>query len=334
MPSLKTRALNAFNLFKETGKSFAKADTFTLGAALSYYTIFSIAPILFIIITVAGLVYGQDATQGRIYGELEGFLGAQGAADVQNLVGKVYDPSKGILATVIGVGVLIFGATTLFGQLQSSLNKIWEVKPIPKRGFIKMLKDRVLSFSLILVVGFTLLVSLVLSAALSALTEFITARLPDYSIYLFRAIEAVLSLGIITLLIAMIYKYLPDAKVKWRDVWVGSFITSLLFALGKWAIGLYLGKTGAASGYGAAGSIVLILLWVNYSSQILFFGAEFTQAYAQRHGEAIEPADYAIRVSQVEVEQKPGEDHHDFERKKGHIENKAGNENVRKSNRE
>jgi membrane protein len=304
-----------FNLLKDSYKSFSEDDTWTMGADLSYYTVFSLAPILIIVIAVAGMIFGHDAVQGEIFGQVRGFLGNEGAEQVQEMVKSAYKPGKSQLATGIAIALLLYGATTVFNQLQSSLNKIWEVKPKPKKGYIKYIRDRFLSFTLILGIGFLLLVSLVISAALVGFSKYLQSILPDVSVYVFGAIEILLSLAIYTLLFAMIYKFLPDAKVKWRDVSSGAFFTALLFALGKFLIAFYLGKTDIGSTYGAAGSIVLVLLWVNYSSQILFFGAEFTQVYAQQYGSLIRPSEYAVRVKSVEIEQKHTEGTRSFENK-------------------
>jgi membrane protein len=313
---------NIYDLFRQTIKNFGKDDTFVLGAALSYYTVFSIAPVLIIVIAVTGMIFGKEAVTGQIYAQLNDIVGAKGAAQMQEIVANAYKPRESVIATVIAIGLLIFGATTVFYQLQSALNKIWEVKPEPKRGWYLFIKDRVLSFGLIIGIGFLLLVSLVLNAAMVALSGWLTSLLPDYSIYLFRVLNIVLSLGIITLLFAMIYKFLPDAVVRWRDVWVGSAFTAVLFMIGHFLISLYLGHSNIGSTYGATGTIVLILVWVSYSSQILFFGAEFTQVYAQRYGRAIVPAPYAKRIRLVAVEQAEGESATHFEKKAEIIEEK------------
>ncbi|RYD72777.1 MAG: YihY/virulence factor BrkB family protein [Sphingobacteriales bacterium] len=309
-----------FNLLKDAFKSFSKDDTWTMGAALSYYTVFSLAPILIIVIAAAGMIFGKEAVQGQIFGEVKGFLGAEGAAQVQEMVKSAYKPGKSQLATGIAIALLIYGATTVFGQLQASLNKIWQVKPKPKKGYIKYIRDRFLSFSLIIALGFLLLVSLVVSAAMVALGKFLASKLPEVSVYLLQILTFVLSLLVNTLLFAMMYKFLPDAKVKWRDVWAGSIFTALLFALGRFLIALYLGKSDIGSTYGAAGSIVLVLLWVNYSSQILFFGAEFTQVYATQYGSHIRPSEYAVRVKNIELEQSDTEGTRTFEEKVKHVE--------------
>jgi membrane protein len=314
------RIKNTLDLFKQAGKQFSQDDTWTLGAALSYYTVFSIAPVLVIVISLAGLIFGKDAVTGQVYRQVSQFIGSDGAAQLQSIVAHAYKPHESIIATIIGVVVLIFGATTVFYQLQSALNKIWEVKPEPKQGFVMYLKDRVLSFGLIIVIGFLLLVSLVINAMMVALTSWLTHFLPTYSVYLLDAVNIVLSLGIITLLFAMIYRYLPDAIVRWRDVWIGAAFTAFLFMIGHFLISWYLGKSNIASTYGAAGSVVLILTWVSYSSQILFFGAEFTQVYATRYGQAIRPASYAKRIKMVPVEQLEGESETHFEKKAEKIE--------------
>ena len=296
-------------LLKETAKKGLDDDVFSLGAALAYYTVFSLAPLLLIAISVAGLVYGRDAVEGRLVGEIQGMVGKQGAEAVQTMLAHNWRSGSGVLATVIGILTILFGVSGVFGQLQTSLNKIWEVAPKSDRGIKGFLKSRFLSFGMVLGIGFLLLVSLVVSAALSAVSTYAIGLVPGLKV-LFTVLSFVVSLAVITLLFAMIFRYLPDAKVSWEDVWVGSAATALLFTLGKSLIGLYLGKSSVASAYGAAGSLVVILLWVYYSSQILFLGAEFTQIYAKRYGQEIEPDRHAVRVKQVKVSEEEG-DHFD-----------------------
>ena len=323
-----------FKILKEAYKGFTQNDTFVMGAALSYYTVFSIAPIFIIIISIAGIVLGPEAARGEIYSQAQSFLGKEGALQLQEMVEKAYDPGKNWWGTVIAVGLLLFGATTVFTQLQQAMNKIWSVKPKPKRGYVKLIKDRILTFGFILTLGFILLVSLMLNAAINSLTVGILNQLglPNSSKYLFQAIDFVLSIGIVTLLFSLLYKYLPDAIIRWRDVWPGALFTSILFALGRLGIGYYLGQSDVASTYGAAGSLVLILMWVNYSSQILFFGAEFTQAYARQYGQKIIPTQYAVRVKSVEVEQGDDEDVDEFEEKLSHTEEASGIPDEERSN--
>ena len=268
----------------------------TLGAALAYYTVFSLAPLLIIAIAMAGLVFGQEAAQGQIFEQLRGLLGEASAKAMQDMVQDANaKPATGVVATLIGVVTLLFGASGVFGQLQTSLNAIWDVEPKPGRGILGLVRDRILSFGFILVVGFLLLVSLLLTAAVALVAQWFGGMLPAMET-LAQILNFVVSLAVITLLFAMIFKFLPDAKIAWHDVWIGAFITALLFTVGKLALGLYLGKSGVGSSYGAAGSLIVLLLWVYYSSQILFFGAEFTQVYANRFGSHVAPADNAVSV--------------------------------------
>ena len=270
----------------------------TLGAALAYYTVFSLAPLLIIAIAIAGLVFGQEAARGQIFDQLRGLLGDASGKAMQDMVQNANQkPATGIIAALIGVVTLLFGASGVFGQLQTSLNAIWGVQPKPGRGILGLVQDRILSFGFILVVGFLLLVSLLLTAGMALVSSWIGGLMPG-SETLAYTLNIVLSLSMITLLFATIFKFLPDAKIAWHDVWIGAFLTAVLFTVGKFALGLYIGKSGVASSYGAAGSLIVLLLWVYYSSQILFFGAEFTQVYANRFGSRVAPADNAVPVQQ------------------------------------
>ena len=287
-----------FSILKKTASDWLEDQAPTLGAALAYYTVFSLAPLLIIAIAIAGLVLGQEAAQGQIFNQLRGLLGEESGKAMQEMVQSASaKPASGVTATLIGVVTLLFGASGVFGQLQTSLNTIWEVQPKPGRGIWGILRDRILSFGFILVVGFLLLVSLLLTAGVALVAEWFGGMFPGMEI-LTQIVNFVLSLVIITLLFAMIFKFLPDAKIAWHDVWIGAFITALLFTIGKLALGLYLGKSGVESSYGAAGSLIVLLLWVYYSSQILFFGAEFTQVYANRFGSRVAPAENAVAVTQ------------------------------------
>jgi membrane protein len=283
-------------LLKETFKEWQDDDALQLGASLSYYTIFSLAPLLLVVIAVAGLVYGREAVQGQLVGQLRGLVGEQGGEAIQTMVANAgLHGSGGVLATVIGVITILFGATGLFVALQDSLNRIWEVEARPGQGLKGFLMNRFISFGMILGVGFLLLVSLVLSAAMAALGEWATGLMPGAEV-LVSILTFIVSLALETLLFAMIFKVLPDVKIAWRDVWIGAAATALLFTLGKLLIGLYIAHSSVASTFGAAGSVVILLLWVYYSSQILFLGAEFTQVYASHYGSRIEPDEHAVPV--------------------------------------
>lgn len=260
-----------------------------LGAALAYYTVFSLAPLLMIVIAIAGLVFGQEAAQGQMMGEIQGLVGEESAKAIQSMVEAARQPAAGILATVIASVVLLFGATGVFAQLQESLNIIWKVKEKPGEGLWKTLNHRVFSLLAVLGTGFLLLISLVISAGLSAVGATLEHLLPSPELLL-QLINFVVSFAVVTLLFAMIYKLLPDKPIRWNDVWIGAGITSLLFTIGKFFIGLYLGKSDVGVAYGAAGSLVVILIWVYYASQIFLFGAEFTAVYAESRGSQLAPA--------------------------------------------
>jgi len=263
-----------------------------LSAALAYYTIFSLAPLLVIIIAITGLFWEQGAVQTQVMNQVEGLVGTEGRTFISDLLTSASNPARGITATIIGIITLLFGALGVFNELHNALNTIWEVKEEETKGFLESIKkvifSRLLSFSMILGIGFLLLVSLVVSAGLSAAQETVGNAIPISEILLQLA-NLVISIGVITILFALIYKYLPDAEIAWRDVWLGAFVTAILFSLGKLLIGLYLGNSAVASSFGAAGSLALLLIWIYYSAQILFFGAEFTQVYANTYGSKIVP---------------------------------------------
>jgi membrane protein len=287
----------AFSLLKTTLFEWLDDQAPTLGAALAYYTVFSLAPLLIITIGIAGLVFGAEAAQGQIFDQLRGLLGEASGKAMEELVQSASaEPKTGVVATIIGFVTLLFGASGVFGQLQASLNIIWGVQPKPGRGILGVIRDRILSFGFILVVGFLLLVSLVLTAAIAFVGKQFDAMVPGMEA-LIQLLNSILSLAVITLLFAMMFKFLPDANIAWRDVWIGAFITALLFTIGKFALGFYLGRSGVASSYGAAGSLIVLLLWVYYSSQIVFFGAEFAQVYANRFGSHVTPSSNATAVS-------------------------------------
>jgi membrane protein len=278
-----------WELTKETFSEWIDDKAPRLAAALAYYTLFSLAPLLIIAIGIAGLVFGEDAAQGRIMGEVQGMIGPRGAAFLQEMLAASREPSQSVTATVVGVAVLLFGATGVFGQLQDAMNTIWEVHQRPGRGWRGIATDRFLSFAMVLGTGFLLLVSLALSAAFAAIGEYVGGVLPVPEVAL-QSVNFGVSFGLTTFLFALIFKVVPDAKIAWRDVWVGAALTALLFSIGKLVIGIYLGKSSVASTFGAAASPVVLMVWIYYSAQILFLGAEFTQVYATRHGSRIRPA--------------------------------------------
>lgn len=273
-----------WNLIKKSCEAWVDDYAPSMGAALAYYTMFSLAPFLIVVIAVAGLVFGAEAARGEIVAQLRGLMGEEGAIAVQGLLTSASHPAKSVFASIVGALTVLIGATSVFGELQSDLDRIWRA-PVEQQsgGLVGMLRGRLLSFGMIVTIGFLLLVSLVLSAALAALGTWSGGLFPGWEFTL-QVLGLVVSFAITTVLFAMIYQILPRVRVAWRDVWVGSAVTALLFSLGKLAIGLYLGKAGVTSGFGAAGSLVVLLVWVYYSAQIFLLGAEFTWVFAHSHG--------------------------------------------------
>ncbi len=269
-------------MVRQTVDEWIADDISTHAAALAYFTVFAIAPTLIIAVAVTGLAFGPEAARGEIQGQLQGVVGEAGAKVIEDMMASAAKPAQGIVATVLSVFVLIFGATGVFAALQNALNKIWDIEPRGTNGILAFLRNRFLSFTMVVGVGFLLLVSLVMSAAVAALGKWLGQS------NVWQVVNFVISYGVITLLFAMIYKVLPDVKVEWRDVWMGSAVTAALFNIGKFAIGLYLGRSAVASSYGAAGALAVLLLWVYYSAMVLFLGAEFTQIYARSHGSLVE----------------------------------------------
>lgn len=277
------RIRELFDLVRVAAREWSQDRCLQLGAALAYYTIFSMAPLLVIVIAVAALVFGREAAEGELLQQFEASLGADAAAAVRGMIERASQPRTGWLATIGGLLMMGLGASSVFGQLQSAMNQIWNIPRSRGRGLRGLLVDRLTSFSMILVIGFLLLVSLVLSTAVAALESLLNELFPGAALFL-QGLNLMVSFAVVTLLFAMIFKILPDARILWGDVWIGAAFTSLLFTLGKFAIAFYLARSTAASVYGAASSLVVVLLWVYYSSQILFFGAECTQVYARRYG--------------------------------------------------
>jgi membrane protein len=299
-PRPRLDAKGVFNLFKDAAKEWSEDKVPRLGAALAYYTTFSLAPLLILIIAIAGLTLGQrEAAQEAVVGQLRGLVGQEGAGVIETAIENSSKPAAGIIASIVSVITLLFGALGAFGQLQDALNTIWEVKPKPGRGILGVIKDRLLSLSMVLVIGFFLVVSLVASAGLTALGTFLSSVVPGPEIVM-EIVNFIISLVVISVLFAIMFKYLPDAKIAWRDVVVGAVATALLFTIGKTLIGLYLGNAAVTTTYGAAGSLVVLLLWMYYSAQIFLFGAELTQVYANRFGTRVEPAENAVAVTEAD----------------------------------
>ena len=293
---------NSFGLFKQTFSEWLEDKAPQLGAALAYYTVFSLAPLVLVLLAVVGLIFRNDpgGAWNKITEQMSYFLDKSAVEVVQNIAQKAAQPNKTLLATIIGILLALFGASGVFGQLQDALNTIWGVKAKAGGGIWGFLRSRFLSFAMVGGVCFLLLVSLTLESMLKAFSHYIQGVLPG-GIVIAMAVYWIFDLAVIILLFAIIFKFLPDAKIQWRDVWIGAAMTAIFFAIGKWALGLYLGSGSAASAYGAASSLITLLLWVYYSSQILLFGAEFTQVYASQAGRGIAPDEDAIRVETKEV---------------------------------
>lgn len=287
-----------WRLLKATFKEWNEDKVSRLAAALAYYTIFSIAPILVIAIAIAGAIFGEDAARGQIVGQIQGLVGRDGAEVIETAIANAGQPgsNEGLIASLINLALLIFGATGVFAELQGALNTIWEVTPRPDQGIWTFVRQRFLSFSMVLVIGFLLLVSLVINAALAAVSGFMSGFLPGVD-WLWHFVEIAISLGVIGVLFAFIFKFLPDVEIGWGDVAIGAALTAILFTIGRSLLGLYLGQSAFGSTYGAAGSLVVIVAWVFYSAQILFFGAEFTQVYTRRYGSQIRPSEHAIPLT-------------------------------------
>jgi membrane protein len=297
--SVTSKSKSLFSLAKTAFTGFSDDDCPSMAAALSYYTVFSLPPLLLLILMIAGAVIDPSEARGALGSQVEGLMGPSAGQGVRRILEHAQQPAnRGLLPMLFGVGALILGATGAFGQLQAALNKAWEVKPDPNAGGLKnFVVKRLFSFGMVLGLGFLLLVSLALSAALGVFRGALEPMLPGFlSGTVLEALNTGVSLAVITLLFAAMFKVMPDAKVSWRDVWVGGFVTALLFVIGKFLIGLYLGRSNPGAAFGAAGSLALILVWIYYSSMIVLFGAEFTETWAQRRGSGIEPAKGAVRV--------------------------------------
>ena len=283
------------HLLIDTAKAWNNADPWRLSAIIAYYAVLSLPALLVIIINIVGTIWGEEIVQGKLTSEITIALGKDVADSIQSMIKNSKIEDKSFISSLIGIIVLIFASTGVFYQLQISLNKVWQLKPNPKAGILKIITDRAKSFGFIIVIGFLLLISFIVSAGISTITNFINDTLPDFMLYITNIIDIVISLAIISLLFALMFKFLPDAKIRWKSVWLGALITAVLFVIGKLLLELYFEEMNPASTYGAAGSIVLILLWVSYSSLILFFGAEFTYIYSKRYNLSIQPTTIAIK---------------------------------------
>jgi membrane protein len=290
-----------FSLLKETAQNWNEHDPWKMSAVIAYYAIFSLPGLLIVIIKVVGYFIGDKEISQELYSTISSQMGPQAASQMRTIVEATSNSEGFTLAAVAGIGSLIFGATGMFYHVKESLNTMWVVEVKPRKAWLKLIRDRLFSFGMVLIIGFLMLIFLLLSSLITFFSDYLNAVFPELGAVFFSAINIILSLAIITVLFALMFVVLPDAKVRLKDVWVGAFVTALLFVIGKTLIGLYLGYSDPGSAYGAAGSIVLILLWVSYTSLILFFGAEFTQTYGRRHGMEIVPVEYAERVEKEKL---------------------------------
>ena len=294
---------NAFSQLKQTFQEWLQDKAPQLGAALAYYTVFSLAPLVLVLLATIGVVFRDDPAGAwdKVTQQMSYFLDQSAVQVVQNIAQQASQPRKSTLATIIGIALALFGASGVFGQLQDALNTIWGVKAAPTRGLWRFLRSRFLSFAMVGGICFLLLVSLAIEALLKGFSHYVESALPG-GLIVALGVYLVFDFAVVVLLFAMIFKFLPDVKIQWRDVWIGAVITAILFGIGKWLLAFYLGSSAAGSAYGAASSLITLLLWVYYSSQILLFGAEFTQVYAARAGRAFEPTEYAVRIETKEIE--------------------------------
>lgn len=292
-----------FNLLKNAAIAFSNDNALKLSASLSYYTIFALGPLLIIVISLSAIVYGKDVVEGRLVEQLSGLIGTDAAIQIQNILSNAQQTHASTLGAIIGFIVLFIGATGVFTEIQGSINFIWSVRAKPKKGWLKYLLNRLISFSLVVGLGFVLLVSLIINALLTLLSETLTKRFPHFPVGLFNLANSLIILAVITCLFAVIYKVLPDAIIAWKDAWVGSIFTAALFLLGKFLIGYYLGKSNLGVTYGTAASVIILLAWIYYSAVILYFGAEFTKMYALHSGEGIRPKQTAVFIIKKETKE-------------------------------
>ena len=297
------RLKNIFSYIKQVFKEFSADNILKYSASLAYYTVFSIAPLLVIVSTLSGIFFGKEAVNGEVYKQLKGLIGSAAAIQIQDIIKNIHLTGNSFFASVVSIIILLIGATTIFGEVQDSLNKIWGLRVKAKKIWWKLILTRLLSFSLIISIGFIMIVSLILNAIISAFGNFLSRYIHHFSVYFIQTTEAVLSFIVASFLFSLMFKLLPDAKIRWKDVLFGGFITAIFFTLGKFAIGYYLGKSNLTTLYGAAGSIIIIMVWVYYSSIILYLGAEFTKVHANLYGRKIQPNEYAewIMVQEKQV---------------------------------
>jgi membrane protein len=292
-------------LLKNTTIAFSDDNAFKLSASLSYYTVFALGPLLIIVISLSAIVYGKQVVEGKLVEQLSDLIGTEAAIQIQNILSNAQHTHASTLGAIIGFILLFIGATGVFTELQSSINFIWSVRAKPKKGWLKYLLNRLLSFSLVVGLGFVLLVSLIVNALLALLSKTLTEKFPHFPVGLFNLVNSLIILAVITALFAVIYKVLPDAVISWKDAWIGSIFTAALFLLGKFLIGYYMSKSNLGVTYGTAASVVILFAWVYYSSLILYFGAEFTKVYALHSGEGIKPKQTAVFIIKREMKEIP-----------------------------
>ncbi|HEY5915809.1 MAG TPA: YihY/virulence factor BrkB family protein [Chryseolinea sp.] len=293
---------SAWAILKKTAVNFYEDDSMSDASSIAFYTIFSMPAILIIALSIGTTFYERNVVQDGLISQVERLIGVNSAKEIAEIISNATLDATSTFAKTVGVITLIFSATTVFASLQTSLNKIWGIKSKPGRGIVKFIINRLLSLAMVAVMGFLLLVSLVLDAALVIFQGFLSKMMEGLTLYILQGINMFISMGIITVIFALVFKVLPDANVKWRDVWLGAFVTTILFSIGKFLIGFYLGNSSFSSAYGAAGSLVIILVWIYYSTIIVLFGAELTSVYTEVIGERIKPSDTAVKVQQVELE--------------------------------
>lgn len=299
---MKKKIKGVYHYIKQVFTEFIEDDVLKYSASLAYYTVFSIAPVLIVIISVTGALFGKEAIQKQLYGQINEFVGSKAANEIQDAIANIHLTGNNIFATITGIVVLLVGATGIFGEVQDSLNKIWGLRVKTRKTWWKLVINRLLSFSIIICIGFVMMVSLVLNALISAFGNFLARYFSEFSVIFLQITDSVLTFVITTFLFSLMFKILPDAKIKWKDVLIGGIITSVFFTLGKLAIGYYLGSSKIATIYGAAGSVMIVMVWVYYSSIILYLGAEFTKVYAKLYGGKIFPNEYAIWIKTEETQ--------------------------------
>ncbi len=291
-----------FDILKNTFSIFMDNRGLKFSASLAYYTVFSLAPLLVLAISLAAIIFGQEAAEGKVFEEINGLVGNTAAAQIETMIQNVRVQGESTWALAVGIGTLLIGATTVFADMQHSLNKIWEIKPKPKRGWVKLIKDRLLSSSLVLSLGFLLIVSLIVNGLLMVFMDYLDRIFSDMAVILAVLIDAAINFLVLSALFGVIFKFLPDVRIQWKDVRSGAIFTAILFMVGRFLIGFYIQTTGQESTYGAAGAIIIVLLWVYYSAAILYVGASFTRAYAENKGTRIVPAEFAVHVVEKETE--------------------------------